>query len=152
MAHDSIVSIPTHKCKGDSILGALSSKLHSAAQESCQTSAQGVSVAIVAQHRMVLDACPFQNSRTFRSMLLATPYVDNSLFVSQFQKAVEEATHSLEQSSQVKHLASSSSKGGQQASSQRPAHPQSPQKRSVQPPLHLPPQLLLSVRSRGSVV
>ncbi len=42
----------------------------------------------------------------------------NSLFVGQFHKLVEEATHSLEQLSQVKCLASSGYKGSQPASGQ----------------------------------
>ncbi len=84
------------KCKGDPVLSAVSSRLHSAAQEFRQTSAQGASVAIAAQRRMVLDASPFRDSQTLRSTLLATPYVGNSLFGGLFPKAVEEAARSLE--------------------------------------------------------
>ncbi len=122
MAHDGVVSIPAqNKCKGDTVLSAVSSKLHSAIQKSRLTLtclAQGAFVAIAAQPRMVLDASPFRDSRTLRSTLLATPCVGNSLFGGQFQKAVEQATRSLEQSSQVKCLAFSGSRGGQQASGQ----------------------------------
>ena len=132
--HMKVLSQYLHsKCRGDPVLSAVSSRLHSAVQESRQTSAQGASVAIAAQHRMVLDASPFRDSRTLRSMLLATPYVGNSLFGGQFPKAVEEATRSLEQSSQVKRLASSGSRGGRQPSGQRSA-PQQSQKRRAPPP------------------
>ncbi len=91
-----------NKCKGDSILGAVSSKLHSATQESRQTSAQGASVATAAQRHMASDASPFKILG-----FLATPYIGNSLFGGHFHKAAENATHSLEQSSQVKRLATS---------------------------------------------
>ncbi len=65
-------------------MGAVSSKLHSAVQESRLTSVQGVDVA--AQRHMVLDASPFRDSWTLESTLLALPYVGNSMFRGQFQK------------------------------------------------------------------
>ncbi len=96
-------------CKEDPVLHVVSGKLCNAFQGSRQTLVLGALVAIVARSHMVINESPFQTLRPLgpRSWLLSM--LVNCFFGGQFQKAVEEATRSLEQSSQVKCLASSSS-------------------------------------------
>ncbi len=62
-------------CQGDPILKAVCNNLHGAIREFRLTSAQAASVAIVAQHCMVLDPSTFRDHRPLRAMLLSTPVI-----------------------------------------------------------------------------
>ncbi len=58
--HDTLLSRCLHgKCGQDPVLEAVCKELHSAIQESRQTSARGASVSIATQRRLVVDASAF---------------------------------------------------------------------------------------------
>ncbi len=128
-------------CQKDPNLKAVCNHLQGAIRESRLTSAQAALVVIAALHCMILDALPFRDCWPLRATLLSTPFVDSSLFGGQFQSSVEEATRSQEKLSQVRRLASASSRSAQGTSGSR-ATQQSQKHRAAPPPLLLPLQPL----------
>ncbi len=68
------------KCCQHPVLETVICRLHGAIQESCQTLACCASVAIAAQHCLVVDASAFLHCRDLKSSLLATPFIGSSLF------------------------------------------------------------------------
>ncbi len=124
-------------CQDDPVLKAVCNHLHGAIRESRMTSSQAASVAIAAQRRMILDASAFRDCRPLRATLLSTPFVGSSLFGGQFQSSVKEATHSQENLTQVRRLASSGSRATQGTSGPRAT--QQSQKRRAAPPPPPPP-------------
>ena len=79
MAYDSTDQLLYNNCLDDPVLKAVCNNLHVAIRESCLTLAQVASVAIAAQHHLVLDASTF-DCWPLRATLLSIPFVGTSLF------------------------------------------------------------------------
>ncbi len=134
-----LINYMYNHCQGDPVLKAVCNYLHGAIQESRLTSAQGASVAIAAQCRMILDASAFQDCQPLRATLLSTPFVGSSLFGGQFQSLFEEATRSQEKLTQVRQLRAKGTSGSRAT--------QQSHKHRAAPPPPLPPPTAQSVQS-----